>query len=508
MDDPPRGPSNTRFLTVLVFVVGAGTLGAEIAAVRLLAPYFGASTVVWANSIGVVLVALSFGYWLGGRWADRHPSLPGLCRLALGGAVALAAVPFMARPFLDAAVGALDRLAAGAFVGSLLGVLALIAVPVLLLGAVSPWALRLAVDEVDRAGSVAGRLYAVSTAGSLIGTLSAALLWIPLIGTRRTFLLFALVVAVVAVIGLMPSRRLVGVPMLIALAALPAPGSTKIGTADGKVIHETETEYQYARVVERPDGSRILELNEGQAIHSLYRPGSPLSTRYWDDQLVLPWATGRRFPPSRVAILGNAAGTTARAYRHFFPRTRVDGVEIDGELSEIGRRFFDMRNGRLTVYTADARPFLRQSRKSYDAISLDAYRQPYVPFYLTTREFFGLVRKRLESSGVLIVNVGHPKGQDELERTLAATLRTVFTNVMRDPTTPTNTLLVASDAPLAAASLRAVEQRLPPGLRDVARSAANELTPPLDGGDVYTDDRAPVEWLIDSSIVDYAAEGG
>src|SRR5688572_4531479 len=150
-------------LPLLVFVVGTGSLGAEIAAVRLLAPYFGASTIVWANTIGIVLVALSVGYWLGGRLADRHPHIRGLGLLAL--------VPFAADPLLDLGVEALDSISAGAFIGSLLGVLVLVAVPVMLLGAVSPYAIRLAVSTVEEAGTVAGRLYALSTAGSLAGTL-------------------------------------------------------------------------------------------------------------------------------------------------------------------------------------------------------------------------------------------------------------------------------------------------------------------------------------------------
>src|SRR4051812_23608188 len=106
-------------LPLLVFVVGMGSLGAEIAAVRLLAPYFGASTVIWANTIGVVLVALSLGYWLGGRWADRNPTVEGMCRLALGAAVGLALVPFIGRPLLEVGTQALDDVSAGAFLGSL-----------------------------------------------------------------------------------------------------------------------------------------------------------------------------------------------------------------------------------------------------------------------------------------------------------------------------------------------------------------------------------------------------
>src|SRR3712207_7242661 len=120
-------------LPLLVFVVGTGSLGAEIAAVRLMAPYFGASTIVWANTIGVVLVALSVGYWLGGRFADRHPHERALRITVLAAAGLLAVVPLIAGPFLEGAVAAFDEIDAGAFVGSLLGVLALVALPVLLL---------------------------------------------------------------------------------------------------------------------------------------------------------------------------------------------------------------------------------------------------------------------------------------------------------------------------------------------------------------------------------------
>src|SRR5918996_1619829 len=220
-------------LPLLVFVVGTGSLGAEIAAVRLLAPYFGASTIVWANTIGIVLVALSLGYWLGGRWADRHPHMRGLCLLTLTAAVLLALVPFAADPLLDVAVEALDEISAGAFIGSLLAVLVLVAVPELLLGAASPYAIRLAVSKVEEAGTVAGRLYALSTAGSLVGTLVSALLLIPLVGTRRTFLIFALAIAVMAVWGLRPVRRYALAPAAIAaLIALPV-GTLKASTEDG-----------------------------------------------------------------------------------------------------------------------------------------------------------------------------------------------------------------------------------------------------------------------------------
>jgi spermidine synthase len=467
-----------------------------------MAPFFGASTIVWANTIGVVLVALSVGYWLGGKIGDRYPHLRGLCLLVMGAAVLLAVVPFVARPLFDVSVDALDEISAGAFVGSLFGVLVLIAVPVMMLGAASPYAIRLAVPDVEHSGRVAGRLYAISTAGSLLGTWLSALVLIPLIGTQRTFLSFALAAGVVAAIGL--GWRYAAVPVALA-GVIAIPVGTLKATEDGRVIHETETEFQYARVVEQEDGDRALELNEGQAIHSLYRPGSYLTGDVWDGYLVLPFA-GLSEPPERIAILGNAAGTTARAYGHYFPDTVVDGVEIDGELTEIGRRFFDLDNPNLRVHHEDARPWLRASAGGYDVIMVDAYRQPYIPFYLATEEFFELVRDRLTPGGVVIVNAGHPEGNDDLEKVLGRTMAEVFPTVIRDPIEPTNTLLLGSEAPASGARLREAVRDLPPGLRTVATQSTARITPRLEGGRVYTDDLAPVEWLIDRSILGYAAE--
>jgi len=189
------------------------------------------------------------------------------------------------------------------------------------------------------------------------------------------------------------------------------------------------------------------------------------------------------------------------------PLSEQLGVDIDPELFEIGHRYFGLEaRPQLREHTKDARPFLRQTDERYDAIFVDAYRQPYIPFYLTTREFFELARDRLAPGGVVIVNVGAPEGSDELEKVLGGTMATAFGSVMRDPMEPTNTLLVAGEGPLSAARLRAAADRLPAELRAGARGAAERLEARLPGGEVYTDDHAPVEWLVDSSLLEYANE--
>ncbi len=492
-------------LYALVFVVGMASLGAEIAAARLIAPFFGASTIVWANTIGIVLVALSIGYWLGGRLADRHPNLRSLCLAVLISSVLIAIVPFVARPFLDFSVAALDEIEAGAFVGSLLGVLVLIAVPVVVLGTCSPWAIRLALvgSDVAHAGRVAGRLYAFSTAGSLFGTMIAALVLIPFVGTKRTFVVFALALAIVGVLGL--GWRFVAPPVVLAVVvALPA-GTVK-AVEDGRILYEGESRQQYIRVIEDLDGDRILELNEGQAIHSLLPADGYLTRNYWDSFLVLPFVA-RPHPPRKVAILGNAAGTVARQYGHFWPWAQVHAVELDEQVSQVGFDYFDMgSNANLTVFDDDARPWLRRATDDYDLIIVDAYHQPYIPFYLATKEFFELARERLAPGGIVAVNVGHPEGNDDLERVLGATMAQAFPTVLRDPVEDINTVLIGSSGPASAAALREAAAALPDDISHLARDASGRIGPRLPGGVVYTDDKAPVEWLTDQSLLGYAAD--
>jgi spermidine synthase len=489
-------------LGALVFGAGIGALATEISASRLLAPYFGSSTIVWANLIGIVLAALAVGYWLGGRVADGRPD-PGLLGfIVLVSSVLVAAIPFVAKPFLDLTVEGLDDASAGAVVGSFFGVLLLCAPPVLLLGMVSPFAIRLAVSTVETAGAVAGRLYALSTAGSLLGTFLPALVLIPAIGTQRTFLVVSALLAVSSCF-LLGARYLVVAAALAALVALP-PGAIK---AEAGLLHEETSYHQYIQVVERPDGRRLLHLNEGIAVHSVWRPDSVLTGGVWDAFLAVPPLLGR--PLERVAILGNAAGTTARALGVYYPDAEIDGVEIDPAVSRVGRRYFGLEdNPRLTVHDVDARPFLRSTDRRYDLIVVDAYHQPYVPFYLATQEFFRLVAEHLTPGGIVALNVAAVPEDERLVRAIGTTVAAELPQVLEWPALRFNTIMLGLTEPLAGVER---ERRLrfgPDDLAPLRELLARDARPLVPSGRAWTDDRAPVEWLTDRMIVSYAAEGG
>jgi predicted membrane-bound spermidine synthase len=489
-------------LGALVFGAGIGALATEITASRLIAPYFGSSTIVWANLIGIVLAALALGYWLGGRLADRRPEPRLLGAIVLGAAVFVAVVPFAAKPFLDLTVEGLDNASAGAVVGSFLAVLLLCAPPVVLLGMVSPFAIRLAVSSIATAGAVAGRLYALSTAGSLLGTFLPALVLIPAIGTQRTFLVIAVLLAVSSCF-LLGTRYLVAPALLAGLLLVP-PGAIK---AEEGLIHEETSYQQYIAVVARPDGRRLLHLNEGVAVHSVWRPDSVLTGGVWDAFLALPPLLGR--PLERVAILGNAGGTTARALGVYYPDAKVDGVELDPAVSRVGRRYFGMDdNPLLEVHDADARPFLRSTDGTYDLIVVDAYRQPYVPFYLATREFFQLVREHLRPGGIVALNVAAVPDDERLVEAVGGTLAAELPQVLAWPALRFNTIVLGFTEPLSNAELRHRLARGPSDLAVLRELLARDARPVDAAKRPWTDDRAPVEWLTDRMIVSYAAEGG
>ena len=488
-------------LSLLVFGAGTGTLSAEIAASRLIAPYFGSSTIVWANLIGLVLAALAVGYWLGGRLADRRPDPRLLGAIVLSAALWVALTPFVARPFLDATVRNLDSASAGAVIGSFFAVLLLFAPAVIVLGMVSPFAIRLALTDVETAGAIAGRFYALSTIGSLLGTFLPALVTIPLVGTQRTLLGTAVVLALTSAI-LLGRRALFAAAAVAALVLVP-PGAVK---AEPGLLHEEESTHQFVQVVERPDGRRLLRLNEGVAVHSVWREDTVLTGGVWDAFLALPPLVER--PLRSVAILGNAGGTTARALGVFYPRAEVDGVELDPAVSAAGFRYFGMGdNPRLRVHDADARPFLRATDRRYDLIVVDAYHQPYVPFYLATREFFALARERLAPGGILALNVAGVPGDTSLRDAITGTLRHEFEHVWVWPALRFNSIVLARVDPLPAldglvadgpARLRPLRELLAQQAFAVAERAARP----------WTDDRAPVEWVTDRMIVEYAASGG
>ncbi len=518
--------SNARYLYFTVFISGMTVLAVEFSASRLLGSVFGTSNLVWANVIGLIMLYLAAGYFLGGRWADRSPYHSTLYRILIWGAFFSALIPLISRPVLRVAALAFVTAEVSLTLGSFMAVIVLFSVPVTLLGCVSPFAVRLAVRDPSGSGRVAGQIYAVSTLGSLLGTFVPTLFLIPELGTFRTFLLFAGILYLVGCAGLWQHRGLKAVmrylwmPLVIAfLAHFSLQGPLRPALAEGtSLLYERESAYNYIQVQEDAQGYRYLYLNEGQGIHSQWHPEIYTYGRTWSYFLAAPYFNTPPVKPSDIRsllIVGLAAGTIARQHTHIYGAIPIDGIEIDPAVIEAGALFFDMNPQRLpnlTVYAQDGRYVLNQLDNRYSVVAIDAYRPPYIPWHLTTVEFFQEIRDHLLPDGVVAINVGRTTTDRRLVDAMAATMSQVFPAVHAlDVPYSFNTILIATKQPSQldnlARNLALLPVDAPGALRETLALAAYSFSEIKPSDTVFTDDRAPVETLVDSLVLNFLFSG-
>ncbi len=519
--DPSRARWQRRWLTVSVFTGGMTTLAVELSASRLLGSIYGTSNIVWANIIGLILIYLTVGYFLGGRVADRSPHFSTFYRILVWAAFFSGLVPLAAHPVLRAAAHAVENVDAAVTVGSFASVLILFAVPVTLLGFISPFSIRLALATVEDAGRVTGQMYAVSTLGSIVGNFTPVLLLIPSVGTARTFLIFAGILMAVGLFGLAyqdrrAALRLLWMPvLLIVLAVLALRGPLRPPPSGQTLLFERESPYNLVQVTQDANGYRYLLLNEGQGIHSQWHATQLYFRRTWGFFLAGPYFNAPPYTPDqvqRVAIIGLAAGTIARQYDAVYPGLPMTGIEIDPVIVEAGRRYMDMTEPNLNVVVQDGRFALSELGDDYTMIGVDAYRVPYVPWHLTTVEFFREVRGHLAANGVLIINVGHTATDRRLVEAMTRTLLDVFPTVHTlDVPNAYNTILVATRQPTDPANLSTNLAALPadahPILREALTDAVAALRPTVASGPRFTDDKAPVEMIVDSMVLEFLLSG-
>jgi predicted membrane-bound spermidine synthase len=510
-----------RYLYFTVFSSGLVTLALELSASRLLGSVFGTSNLVWASIIGLILIYLTMGYFVGGLWADRSPKFSTLFTIIAWGAFIAGLIPVVARPVLWAAANAFDQLQVGVLLGAFTAVLILFSIPVTLLGTVSPFAIRLAMTDSRHAGSIAGRLYGISTLGSFIGTFLPELVMIPLFGTARTFLGFSLFLVCVALVGLVFSgsfrRALLYAWMPLILFLLILLGiNIPIKKTPG-LIYETESTYNYIQVLEN-DGYRVLRLNEGQGVHSVWHPNRIIFHGPWDQFLVAPYFNPPPYTPDKVtslAIVGLAAGTTANQATAVYGPIPIDGYEIDPEIIRVGQEYFNMNEPNLNPIPQDGRWGLRTSSRRYSLIVVDAYRPPYIPWHLTTVEFFQIVYDHLLDDGSLAINVGHSPTDRSLIEGLYATISQVFPSVyVVDIPDTFNSIIYATVQPTDMANLYANYDLLDqsgavhPLIIAALQRVVMYQQPAPDSFMVFTDDRAPIEWITNQMVLQFVLSDG
>ena len=524
-------------IPVAVFVAGAVLLAVELAASRVLAPFFGNSLYVWGSLIGVVLAGLAIGYSVGGLLADRWPTPSLLVAAILLGGAAVLAIPLIDDPVLRWIV----EWDPGPRLDPLFASIALFGVPSIILASVTPIAVRLRVRGVANLGATAGSLFSISTFGSIAGTFAAAFWLIPELGTDQLLAvgagaLFAgaAVVAFAERLGPALGCAALAIGGAVTLAVVDAPGAggtlneatgrnwspiyrlrgqqegPRADYAGFKVLYRKDTQYHRLGVVQDAT-ERILRFDS--SFQSAMDRRNPFKTVYdYTDYLQL----GLAYNPSakNMLFLGLGGGSAPKRVWRDFPKLDLQVVEIDPVVVKVARKYFHVpTDPRLAITVQDGRRYLATHEKRWDVIAIDTFYSDGIPFHLATYEFMQLARSRLAPGGVIVTNlIGSVAGEgSKLFRSVYRTYRAVFPTVAVhpvnagypfDPTSVMNIILVATEG--AAPSEAFLEQRwrriraASPTAPDLKIPIENRLARVIPVRDVptLTDDYAPTDALL------------
>jgi predicted membrane-bound spermidine synthase len=468
----------------------------EIVGSRVLGPYLGTSIFIWTSLIGIVLASLSLGYWLGGRLADREPSYPRLAWIILLSGIFI----LLSNLFKDLFLRHLPSLLPGLRWQSIVSSLILFAPAAVMLGMVSPYAVRLKIKALETSGRTVGNLYALSTIGSIVGTFLAGFFLLPLTGTTALIYGLAIVQALLSVFLFLYANKLKSGVLSLFLLLL---SSYSLLAANVRVSAYIDTDTHYNRVwiynaIDPVSGkeARFMRINNESS--SAMFPGS--------DSLVFPYARNyslaEQLTPGfrSTLMLGGAAYSFPKYFLRAYPTASMDVVEIDPELTHLAREHFHLKDDpRLGIFHEDARTYINSCQEKYDVVYGDLFRSQYtLPWHLTTLEAAVEYYRVLNDGGCMMVNIISPI-QGPGSRFLSAELATfskVFDHVriygIDDPDERETIQSIMLVAMKSKGEFPAV---------DLSGYTVSDVTGLVPGGiPILTDDFAPVDYFMAAAI--------
>lgn len=493
---------NKLFLYLTEFFAGMSVMAVELGASRLLAPYFSSSQIVWTIIIGTIMIAMALGNVWGGRSADKHPDPDRLYRRVLLAGVWIALIPLVGTFVIAGISVVLAVFVQRQFliIAAFASCMALFVFPLLLLGTVTPSLAKYTMDGLDDNGRTVGTLGALNTIGSIIGTFTPTFITIPAVGTAVTFLIFAgilLALCLVYFISARARRPLCIISASLFVVSCVFSPSVPLAFWQSGVLNESESIYNYLQVRET-DQAIILSTNVMVGVQSIKMKQPGLTGMYYDYALAAPLMTGAQAnAPLDLLILGMGTGTYASQCARYFPSICAEGVEIDQSITDLAYEYFELPSD-IPVATYDGRAFLHASDKKYDVIMIDAYQDITIPFQMSSVEFFELVRDHLKENGVIVVNMNmYSAENNSINNYLSDTIASVFPHVytVRVANNTNCELFASMDADIPqnlSAALPSLERT---DLAQMMHMVSSRLEPYVSGGNLLTDDKAPVEML-------------
>lgn len=505
-----KGILNQKYyLYMTEFFAGMSVMAVELGASRLLAPYFSSSQIVWTIIIGTIMIAMALGNIWGGRQADKDPNPDKLFLRIMIAAVWIGAIPLVGKYIIIGISGVLVLAVNNNFLilAAFFACMAIFVFPLFLLGTVTPCLVKYTVSSLDDSGKTVGVLGAFQTIGSIIGTFLPTFVTIPAVGTSVTFLIFAFILLLLGIVYFVNQKtNLVFCSVTAGLIGVCAlfghSGSFAFWEKD--LTYEGESIYNYLQVKETEDRV-LLSTNVLFGVQSMKKKDSALTGMYYDYALAAPLMAGiSEDTQGDILILGMGSGTYASQCLEFYPKTTVEGVEIDEKITELASLYFDLpQQAKVTTY--DGRAFLQATDKKYDVIMVDAYQDITIPFQMSSVEFFTLVKEHLNENGVMVVNMNMQSDEEgNINDYLADTIASVFPSVYTaDVKGSTNRELFAAKKPLdidfVKESTLSEEKE---GLKEKMEEVESVMLAYSSKGYLLTDDKAPVE-VLGMQVIDH-----
>jgi len=474
------------------FVVGYVILSLELLGFRLLAPYFGYSLYVSGSLIGVVLLALSLGYLLGGHLSDNGSKDFIVYRFLSLSALYLFIVWFYSEAILS------RFFELSLVYGSLLSAFTFFALPMILLAALSPYFIKLLTnDNVRDIGFSAGSIYAVSTIGSLVGTFLTSFYLVPTYGVSANFLSNIVLLFIVSFFWFRLKNKVI-IFFAIALLFGFLAGKNSIGFAS-KVIAQTDSEYNSLEVVDYGNFYGLRADRRNHLVYSLYPKEGKWSGDYSFYHL---FAIPPILNEAKTGILlGLGAGTLPYIHEEFNPDLKITGVEIDPKIVELGKKYFGLnKRTNTSVVIDDVRPYLAKDKKQYDLIEMDLFwGSGEIPFYLATKEFFSLIKSHLTQRGIVSINVYDPSEEKIISTPIQNTLASEFSYVYSVSFDRGSYFMLASESPLETEKLTEwlKKNESDPRFLSITERFLKDITPVFFNPEItiFTDDKAPLDIL-------------
>lgn len=499
---------NKFYLYMTEFFAGMSVMAVELAASKLLAPYFSSSQIVWTIIIGTIMIAIALGNIWGGRSADKNPNPDKLYMRMIIAAIWIAAIPLLGKYIILAVSAALVLTISNNFLilATFLVCMIIFVFPLFLLGTVTPSLVKYTVSSLSDNGKIVGMLGAINTIGSIIGTFLPTFVTIPAVGTSVTFLIFSgilLMLGIIYFISIKAKKVQCIISVILFIFCSVFGSSDSFAFWEKNLLYEGESIYNYLQVKDTND-SIILSTNVLFGVQSIMKKDNSLTGMYYDYALAAPVMSGiHKKKNAKILVLGMGTGTYAKQCEKYFPSASIEGVEIDQKITNLASKYFKLPNT-IKVNTYDGRAYLNSENKKYDVIMVDAYQDITIPFQMSSKEFFTIVKNHLVKDGVMVVNMNmHTEKKGNITQHLSDTIANVFNKVYTvNVDGSTNRELFATQNMEAAKTFEQNTRELRNSeLKTLMYNIEDNMDTYVKGNYLLTDDKAPVE-LLGMRVID------